>query len=123
MRRREFIMLLGSAAAASPLAAHAQPPDRVRRLGLLTNLGDAEAKGRIGAFLEELQQLGWTDGRNIQIDKRMGATNVDALRKHAGELVALAPDVILAVGTIPTASYVRSWHKADIPSCSAHVRF
>ncbi len=99
MRRREFIKVIGGAAATWPLAARAQP-DRVRRLGLLTNLADAEVKGRIGPFFEELQRLGWTDGRNIQIDKRVGSGNVDALRKYAAELAALAPDVILAVGSV-----------------------
>jgi putative tryptophan/tyrosine transport system substrate-binding protein len=101
MRRRDFIKVMAGSAAAWPLAARAQHSDR-RRLGLLTNLGDAEIKGRIGPFLEELQRLGWTDGHNIQIDKRNGAANVDALRKQAAELVALGPGVILAVGTIPT---------------------
>ncbi len=99
MRRREFIKVIGGAAATWPLAARAQP-DRVRRLGLLTNLADAEVKGRIGPFFDELQRLGWTDGRNIQIDKRVGSGNVDALRKYAAELAALAPDVILAVGSV-----------------------
>jgi putative ABC transport system substrate-binding protein len=102
MRRREFITFLGGAAAAWPLTARAQQSDRIRRLGLLTNLGDAEIKGRIGPVLEELQRLGWIDGRNIKIDKRGGAGNADALRKHSAELVGLAPDVILAVGSVPT---------------------
>ncbi|MGC1949639.1 MAG: ABC transporter substrate binding protein, partial [Pseudolabrys sp.] len=102
MRRRAFITFLGGAAAAWPLTARAQQSDRIRRLGLLTNLGDAEIKGRIGPVLEELQRLGWIDGRNIKIDKRGGAGNADALRKHSAELVGLAPDVILAVGSVPT---------------------
>jgi putative tryptophan/tyrosine transport system substrate-binding protein len=92
MTRRDFIKVVAGSAAAWPLVAHAQQPDRVRRLGLLSNLGDAEVNSRIGPFLEEIQRLGWIDGRTIQIDKRLGANNVDALRKHAVELVALAPD-------------------------------
>jgi putative tryptophan/tyrosine transport system substrate-binding protein len=64
--------------------------------------------------LQRLQRLGWTDGRNIQIDKRMGAANVDALRKHAAELVALAPDVILAYGTIPTAYLLQTTRTVPI---------
>src|SRR5215467_3087399 len=99
MQRREFIGLLGGAAAVWPLVARAQQTDRLRRVGVLTNL---DTKDRIDPFLQGLRQLGWIDGRNIQIDVRLGAANVDDLRKQAAELVALAPDVVLAVGTIPT---------------------
>jgi putative ABC transport system substrate-binding protein len=99
MQRREFIGLLGGAAAVRPLVARAQQTDRLRRIGVLTNV---DTRDRVDPFLQKLQQLGWIDGRNIQIDKRLGAGNVDAVRKSATELVALAPDVILALGTIPT---------------------
>ena len=98
MRRREFITLLGGAAAAWPVAARAQQPERVRRIGVLMNLsrGRSGSQGRIAAFLQGLQQLGWTVGRNVRIDTRWGASDPDRFRKYAAELVALAPDVILA---------------------------
>src|SRR5258706_15916356 len=101
MRRREFISLLGGAAAAWPLAAHAQQPDRMRRIGVLVNLpaDDPQAQTRNAALLQGLQELGWTVGRNVRIDFRWGAGNADNTRKFAAELVALAPDVILARGT------------------------
>ena len=100
MRRREFITLVGSAAA-YPLAASAQQGQRVRRIGMLMNLAsdDAEEQARIAAFHQGLQQLGWTVGRNVQIDYRWGAGNADRIRKFAAELVALAPDVILSAGS------------------------
>jgi len=94
-----------------PLVARAQQTDRVRRIGVLTNVDTTD---RVDPFLQRLQRLGWTDGRNIQIDKRMGAANVDALRKHAAELVALAPDVILAYGTIPTAYLLQTTRTVPI---------
>jgi putative ABC transport system substrate-binding protein len=100
MRRREFITLLGGAAAAWPLAARAQA-DRVRRVGVLvsgTTANDPEIPDRIAAFLQGMQQLGWTDGRNIRIDIREGGGNPDTIRKYAAELAALAPDVILSTG-------------------------
>ena len=99
LRRREFISLLGGAAAL-PLAARAQQGERVRRIGVLTNLAenDPEARSRNAALLEELQQLGWTEGRNVQIDYRFALGNMARLRQYAAELVALAPDVILATG-------------------------
>jgi putative tryptophan/tyrosine transport system substrate-binding protein len=99
MKRRQFITLLGGAAA-WPLAARAQQPDRMRRIGVLMALAadDAESPARITAFAQGLQELGWTDGRNVRIDHRWGAGDPDRIRKYAAELVALAPDVILAVG-------------------------
>ena len=98
MKRREFISLLGGAAAAWPLAARAQQAERVRRIGVLMNLAadDPEGQARIAAFVQGLQQLGWTDGRNVRIDIRWAAGNADDIRKYAAELAALAPDVILS---------------------------
>ena len=98
--RRQFITLLGGAAVAWPLAARAQA-DRVRRVGVLvsgTTANDPEIPDRIAAFLQGMQQLGWTDGRNIRIDIREGGGNPDTIRKYAAELAALAPDVILSTG-------------------------
>jgi ABC-type uncharacterized transport system substrate-binding protein len=97
MRRRDFISLLGGAAAALPLAAYAQQPDRLRRVGVLMHLAadDPEGQARHATFLQGLQQSGWTVGRNLRIDTRWGASEADR-RRYAAELVALAPDVILA---------------------------
>jgi ABC-type uncharacterized transport system substrate-binding protein len=102
IRRREFIATLGGAVAAWPLAARAQQTERVRRIGVLMNLAsdDAEGQARLAAFHQGLQQLGWTVGRNVQIDYRWGAGDAERYRKFAAELVALAPDVILAIGAI-----------------------
>jgi putative tryptophan/tyrosine transport system substrate-binding protein len=101
MKRREFISLLGGAAAAWPLAARAQPLERVPRVGVLDTLdaSDAEAQARNGAFLQGLQQFGWTIGHNVRVDTRWSAGSADTMRKNVTELVALAPDVILATGT------------------------
>ena len=100
MRRREFITLFGGAAATWPLAARAQQSEQKRRVGVLMGLAadDTEAQDRIAAFEQGLQQLGWTDGSNLQIDYRRGAGGTDLTRRYADELVALAPDVILASG-------------------------
>ena len=100
MKRREFITLLGGAAAAWPLAAHAQQPERMRRIGVLTNLAadDPEAQTRVGAFLQGLQEFGWAVGRNMRIDFRWGGGDAEKTRRYATELVALAPDVILTSG-------------------------
>jgi len=105
MIRRDFITLLGGAVA-WPLAARAQQPDRVRRIGVLMHLpeNDPETQARVRALLEGLQQLGWTDGRNVRIDYRFGAADVDRSRRYAAELIALAPDVIQASGTGPVAA-------------------
>jgi putative ABC transport system substrate-binding protein len=100
LRRRDFVTLLGGAAAAWPLAARAQQGERMRRIGVLSGLAadDPEGQARIAAFAQGLQQLGWNDGRNVRIDIRSAAGNADDARKYAAELVALAPDVILASG-------------------------
>src|SRR5215813_781353 len=98
MKRREFISLLGGAAT-WPLAARAQQSERMRHIGVLmsTAADDPEGRARIAAFLSGLQQLGWTDGRNAQIEVRWPRSDAEA-RQYAAELVALAPDVILATG-------------------------
>jgi putative ABC transport system substrate-binding protein len=100
MRRREFITLLGGAAAAWPLAARAQQPERTRRIGILlaTTADDVEFQAWVGAFLQALALLGWTIGRNVRIDTRWATANAGEIRRHAEELAALAPDVILAHG-------------------------
>ena len=96
MRRRECIILLGGAAA-WPLAARAQQGERARRIGVLMNLADdAEGQARIAAFLQGLQQSGWTDGGNVRIDFRWAAGEAGRFQRYAEELLALAPDVILA---------------------------
>jgi putative ABC transport system substrate-binding protein len=99
MRRRRFIVLLGGVAA-MPLAARAQPGERMRRIGVLLPAAadDAEFQARVGAFLQALGQLGWTIGRNVRIDTRWAGANAAEIRRHAAELAALAPDVILAHG-------------------------
>src|SRR5215470_12231510 len=100
MRRREFITLLGGAAA-WPLVARAQQGDRVRRVGVLlsSTADDAETQVWVGAFLQGLALLGWTLGRNLRIETRWAGANAADIRNHAAELVALAPDLILAHGT------------------------
>jgi putative ABC transport system substrate-binding protein len=100
MKRREFITLLGGAAAAWPLAARAQQDQRVRRIGVLTGIGEGDeaAQSFLAAFLQALRQLGWTDGHNVRVDTRWGRGDADRIRKYAAELAALAPDVIFATG-------------------------
>jgi len=101
MRRRDFISLIGSAAATWPLAAGAQQPEQVRRIGVMAPYAedDKDAQVRNAAFLQGLQESGWTEGRNMRIDYRWGTGDVDLNRRNAAELVSLTPDVILAVGT------------------------
>jgi putative ABC transport system substrate-binding protein len=100
MQRLEFITLLGGAAATWPLGARAQQGEPIRRVGVLMNLAadDAEGRARLAAFLQGLQEAGWAVDRNVRIDPRWGAGDADHFRKQAAELVALAPDVILASG-------------------------
>jgi putative ABC transport system substrate-binding protein len=101
MRRREFITLVGGAAAAWPLAARAQQGEPMRRVGALmsTAADDPEGQARIAAFQQGLQQFGWTIGRNVRIDSRWPAGDSERIRRYAAELVALSPDVILATGS------------------------
>jgi len=103
--RRKFLATLGGVVA-WPLAARGQQPERMRRVGVLmiTAEDDTESKARIGAFRQGLKELGWSDGRNVRIDIRWGAADAERMRKHSAELVALAPDVILAAGGTPTVS-------------------
>jgi putative tryptophan/tyrosine transport system substrate-binding protein len=101
MRRREFIALLGGAAATWPLAARAQQGERMRRIGVLMpfSADDPEGRSRLTTFVQAIEQLGWIEGRNLRIEPRWGGGNTGATRKFGAELVALAPDVILANGS------------------------
>src|SRR5215831_1303893 len=105
LRRREFITLLGSAAA-WPLAARAQQGDRVRRIGVLMPFdeNDPEGKVRYSAFTQAVAELGWTDGRNMRMDLRWGGGDINRIRVLAQELVGLQPDIILTIGTPDTAA-------------------
>jgi ABC transporter substrate binding protein len=100
IERRKFLATLGGAAVAWPLAARAQQGERMRRIGALMNTATESADGqaRFAAFVHGLQQLGWTDGRNARLDVRWAAGDPERIRRYAAELVALAPDVILATG-------------------------
>ncbi len=100
MNRRDFITLIGGAAAAWPVVARAQQGERTRRIGVLVpaTADDPVWQARVGAFLQGLALLDWTIGRNAQIDIRWGTSNISELRRHAAEMAALAPDVILAGG-------------------------
>jgi putative ABC transport system substrate-binding protein len=107
MRRREFVALVGGAVAAWPLAARTQQSEGMRRIGVLTSLAVTElVQSRIDAFLQELQRLGWSVGRNLRIERRSAGDSVDDLRKFAAEIAALSPDVILAV-TSPVVAELR----------------
>ena len=117
MQRRNFIRLLGGAAVAWPLAARAQQSDRVRRIGVLVaaTADDGDYQARIAAFQQGLQQLGWSDGRNVHIDTRWATTKPDDIRRHAAELAALAPDVILAgTGTATVAPLLQATRTVPI---------
>src|ERR1700732_2570798 len=110
MRRREFITLIGGAAAAWPFAVRAQQDQRVRRIGVL--MGDfpennPEARAVVAAFGEELQKLGWTEGRNIRIDTRWAAADIEAMRRFAKELVGQQPELILLTNTPAAATLLQ----------------
>jgi putative tryptophan/tyrosine transport system substrate-binding protein len=125
MRRRNFIKGIAGSAVVWPLAVRAQQQERVRRIGVLMNLAedDPEASARISTFVQRLSQLGWSEGRNFQIDYRWAAGKSEQFGKYAGELIALAPDVVLASGyqsvvalrqatrtiPVPTANQIRTY--------------
>src|SRR5262245_41506529 len=116
MKRREFITLIGGAAA-WPVAARAQQPERVRRIGVLaagSTADDPDLQARMAAFLQGLRQLGWMDGHNMGVEFRWYAGNDADLRRHAAELVALAPDVILAGGTASVAALLQATRTVPI---------
>jgi putative ABC transport system substrate-binding protein len=115
VRRREFITLLGGAAA-WPFAARAQQAERMRRIGVLVPYvaDDPEAQARMAAFQQALAELGWIDGRNLRIDTRLGAGDPDRYRQYAAELVALAPDVIVAVQSTVVAAVQRQTRTVPI---------
>jgi putative ABC transport system substrate-binding protein len=118
-RRRDFITLLGGAAASSaawPLAARAQQAKRVRRIGVLMQLAadDPESLVRVAAFAQGLQESGWTVGRNVQIETRWAAGDADRIRRYAAELVALAPDLILSSGSPSMAALQQATHTVPV---------
>jgi putative ABC transport system substrate-binding protein len=116
MRRREFITLIGGAAAAWPVGARAQQSERARRIGSLTSLAesDADAKAWDAAFRMRLQELGWVIGRNLQIDYRWAAGNADRIRTYAAELVAMKPDALIAVTSPVVAALQRETRTVPI---------
>jgi putative ABC transport system substrate-binding protein len=117
MNRRAFITLLGGAAAVAwPLAARAQQGGTMRRIGVLNTFaeGDPEGQARVAAFLQALQPLGWSVGRNVQIDNRWGAGDAASTRKNAAELIALAPDVILTSGAAGVAPLLEATRAVPI---------
>jgi putative ABC transport system substrate-binding protein len=115
MRRRDFILLVGGAAT-WPLAARTQQADRARRIGVLTSLSmdDPASQGRFTTLQQGLQRLGWTESRSVQIDWRWGAGNADNVRQYAAELAALAPDVIVANGSVAVASLLHATRAVPI---------
>jgi putative ABC transport system substrate-binding protein len=116
MKRRDFIMLASGAAAAWPRVARAQPSGQMRRVAVVIPLAadDPEGQPRIAAFRQALQQLGWTDGRNVRIDVHWGASDPDRSRKYAAELAALAPDVIFATGNSAVAPLLQATRTVPI---------
>ena len=121
MKRREFITLLGGAAVAWPLAARAQQPDRMRRIGVLMGYAESDREGQanVAAFRGGLQKLGWTEGRNIRLDTRWAAAEADLMQRFAKELVALQPDLILTQNTPATAAVLQQTR--TIPIIFANV--
>jgi putative ABC transport system substrate-binding protein len=116
MRRRDFIRAIAGSSVAWPLVTEAQQSQKMRRLSVLmsTAADDQESMARYTAFLQGLQELGWTDGRNVRIDVRWGAGDAERMRKYAAELVALAPDVIMASGSISLGSLIKATRTVPI---------
>jgi putative tryptophan/tyrosine transport system substrate-binding protein len=117
MRRREFLGVLGGAAAGWPVLARAQQVERMRRVGIINGgeaLDSPDVQASIGAFVQEMQQLGWIDGRNLRIDQRAGLGDPENLRKYAVELVALEPDVILVIGAATMAPMLQATRTVPI---------
>jgi putative ABC transport system substrate-binding protein len=116
VRRRDFITLLGGAAAAWPIAAPAQQPERMRRIGVLMPAAadDSQIQTFVGAFLQALALLGWTIGRNVRIELRWATPNAAEIRRHAAELAALAPDVILAYGAATVGALLQATRTVPI---------
>src|SRR5438094_5395199 len=116
MQRREFITLLGGAAAAWPLAARAQQSSPVRRVGVLMNLAESDPEGQteLTAFRQRIRQLGWVEGHNVQIDYRWTVGSPDRARTMAAELVAIKPDVILVTGATGLSMLLQETRSASI---------
>src|SRR5262245_43445788 len=116
MRRRDFIKLVAGSAVAGPLAAHAQQTERIRRIGVLMHSpsNEPEAQARLAAFLQGMQEAGWTVGRNLQIDYRWSVGDVARLSRDAKELVALNPDAILAGVGATSAALQQATHTVPI---------
>jgi putative ABC transport system substrate-binding protein len=115
MRRREFMTLIGGAAA-WPIAVRAQQAERMRRIGIVTGISvdDPETKARVAAFLQEMQRLGWTEGHNVRIDLRGGAGEIAATQEYVRELVGLAPDVILSIGNVSVGPLIQATRTVPI---------
>jgi putative ABC transport system substrate-binding protein len=114
MRRRDFIKAIAGSAAVWPLTARAQQGDRMRRVGIISGAVGEEADARITAFVQELKRLGWTEGRNVRIEIRESAGKASVARKYAAEIVAFAPDVILASGGSTIAPLREATHTVPI---------
>src|SRR5215475_5665166 len=116
MRRRDVITLLGGAAAAWPIAARAQPSERVRRIGVLTNLAadDPEGQVRFTAFAQALAQLGWTVGQNLRIEQRWAGGDAERIRRYAADLVTLNPDAMLATGAAGVGPLLEATRKVPV---------
>ena len=116
MRRRQFILLLSGAPVAWPLAARAQQPERARRIGVLMAYSESDREGQadVAAFRQELQRLGWIEGRNLRIDSRWAALDAEAMERFAKELVALRPDLIFSQNTPTTATLLRQTRTVPI---------
>src|SRR5262245_30356797 len=116
LRRRQFITLLGGAAAARPIAASAQQTEPMRRVGVLMNTAadSPDGQARLEAFLQGLQQSGWVNDRNLRLDVRWAAGDAERVRRYATELVALGPDVILAYTTPAVAALQQATHTVPI---------